>query len=143
MDIPLRSVKAHKQRCPRCQSPLNTVVVHGHEQCAVCKSNIFECCSGDTCDADHNLSVGYKRGSLTAMKHIHALLICLMALASPTLAETDPVPYEAFLAENDISFTASEVLEGYRINGCEENEGVRDYRPNIDYDPVFMMGENR
>ena len=76
------------------------------------------------------------------MKHIHALFICLMALASPTLAETDPVPYETFLAENDISFTASEVLESYRINGCEENEGVRDYRPNIDYDPVFMMGEN-
>ena len=48
------------------------------------------------------------------MKHIHALFICLMALASPTLAETDPVPYEEFLAENDISFTASEVLEGYR-----------------------------
>ena len=65
-----------------------------------------------------------------------------MALASSTLAETDPVPHEEFLAENDISFTASEVLESYRINGCGENEGVRDYRPIIDYDPVFMMGEN-
>lgn len=58
------------------------------------------------------------------MKHIHALFICLMALASPTLAETDPVPYEEFLAEDDISLTASEVLESYRINGCEETEGV-------------------
>ena len=76
------------------------------------------------------------------MKHIYALFICLMALASPTLAETDPVPFEEFLAENDISFSASAVLEDYRSNGCEENEGVRDYRPNIDYDPVFMMGEN-
>jgi nitric oxide reductase large subunit len=46
------------------------------------------------------------------MKYIHALFICLMALASPTLAETDPVPYEEFLAENDISFTASEVVNG-------------------------------
>ncbi|MDB0062095.1 hypothetical protein N8388_04745 [Octadecabacter sp.] len=45
------------------------------------------------------------------MKHIHALFICLMALASPTLAEPDPVPYEEFLVENDISFTASEVLD--------------------------------
>ncbi|MGY8791930.1 MAG: hypothetical protein ACKVKR_16880, partial [Pseudomonadales bacterium] len=44
------------------RSPLNTVVVHGHEQCAICKSNIFECCSGDTCYTDYNLSVGYKRG---------------------------------------------------------------------------------
>ena len=63
------------------------------------------------------------------MNHIYALFFCLMASASPTLAETDPVPYEDFLAENDISFTASEVLDEYRSNGCEENEGVRDYRP--------------
>ena len=27
----------------------------------VCKSNIFECCSGDTCDTDYNLAGGYKR----------------------------------------------------------------------------------
>ena len=62
MDNHLNPANAHKQRCPRCQSPLNTVVVHGHEQCVTCKSNIFECCSGDTCETDHNLSVGYKRG---------------------------------------------------------------------------------
>jgi len=43
------------QRCPRCQSELSTVVVHGHEQCVICKSNIFECCSGDTCGTDFNL----------------------------------------------------------------------------------------
>ena len=57
MDNFLNPANAHKQRCPRCQSPLNTVVVHGHEQCVVCKCNIFECCSGDTCDTDYNLSV--------------------------------------------------------------------------------------
>ena len=62
MDNTLHPANAHKQRCPRCQSLLNTVVVHGHEQCVVCKSNIFECCSGDTCETDHNLAVGYKRG---------------------------------------------------------------------------------
>ena len=43
------------QRCPRCQHELNTIVVHGHEQCIICKSNIFECCSGDTCETDFNL----------------------------------------------------------------------------------------
>ena len=62
MDNLLNPAKAHQQRCPRCQSPLNTVVVHGHKQCVICKSNIFECCSGDTCETDHNLAVGYKRG---------------------------------------------------------------------------------
>lgn len=49
------------QRCPRCQHELNTIVVHGHEQCIICKSNIFECCSGDTCETDFNLKIGYKR----------------------------------------------------------------------------------
>jgi hypothetical protein len=48
----LNPANAHKQRCPRCQSPLNTVVVHRHEQCVVCKSNIFECCLGDTCQTE-------------------------------------------------------------------------------------------
>ena len=62
MDNLLNPANAYQQRCPRCQSPLNTVVVHGHEQCVICKSNIFECCSGDTCETDHNLTVGYNRG---------------------------------------------------------------------------------
>ena len=57
-------------------------------------------------------------------------------MASPTLAETDPVPYEEFLAENDISFTASEVLDEYRIVGCEESNDVRGYIPHTDFDPV-------
>ena len=62
MDNTIIPANAHRQRCPRCQSPMHTVVVHGHEQCVTCKSNIFECCSGDTCQTDHNLSVGYRRG---------------------------------------------------------------------------------
>ena len=49
------------QRCPRFAAPLQTIVVHGHEACAICKSNIFECCTGDVCETDANLDVGYKR----------------------------------------------------------------------------------
>ena len=40
---------------------LITVVVHGHEQCVICKSNIFECYSGYTCGTDTDLKIGYKR----------------------------------------------------------------------------------
>lgn len=76
------------------------------------------------------------------MKYIDPLFICLIALATPTLAETVPVTFEEFLVENDISFTASEVLDDYRRNGCEDNAGVRGYRPNVDYDPVFKIGES-
>ena len=36
MDNLLNPANAHQQRCPRCQSPLNPVVVHGHEQCVTC-----------------------------------------------------------------------------------------------------------
>lgn len=36
MDNLLNPANANIQRCPRCQSPLNTVVVHGYEQRAVC-----------------------------------------------------------------------------------------------------------
>jgi hypothetical protein len=61
MDVQFDPRRANDPRCPRCQSLLNTVVVHGHEQCVFCKSNIFECCSGDTCDTDYNLKNGYKR----------------------------------------------------------------------------------
>ena len=55
-------VKTHcAARCPRCQGTLQTMEVHGHEQCVYCKSNILECCSGDTCETDVNLSINYKR----------------------------------------------------------------------------------
>ena len=49
------------QRCPRCSVPLKTIVVHGHESCIVCKSNIVECCTGDICSTDYNLAIGYDR----------------------------------------------------------------------------------
>ncbi|MGC6473389.1 MAG: hypothetical protein ACON5P_01955 [Candidatus Puniceispirillaceae bacterium] len=49
MQITFSHAQANEACCPRCHSPLETVVVHGHEQCVVCKSNIFECCSGEQC----------------------------------------------------------------------------------------------
>ena len=49
------------QRCPRCSAPLKTIVVHGHEACITCKSNIMECCTGDNCNTDYNLAIGYER----------------------------------------------------------------------------------
>ena len=61
MDFQINVNEKYGPRCPRWQNHLNTVVVHGHEQCVYCKSNIFECCSGDTCDTDYNLKNGYKR----------------------------------------------------------------------------------
>ena len=61
MDNYLLPINKDLKRCPRCQSRLETIVVHGHEQCVVCKSNIFECCSGDVCGTDYLLDAGYKR----------------------------------------------------------------------------------
>ena len=61
MDDHQHPVNQNIQRCPRCAAPLQTIVVHGHEACAICKSNIFECCTVDVCETDANLDVGYKR----------------------------------------------------------------------------------
>ena len=32
--------------CPYCGQSSQTVFVHGHEQCVVCKMNVEPCCSG-------------------------------------------------------------------------------------------------
>ena len=32
--------------CPFCCQSSQTVFVHGHEQCVVCKTNVEPCCSG-------------------------------------------------------------------------------------------------
>ena len=32
--------------CPYCGQSFQTVFVHGHEQCVVCKTNVEPCCSG-------------------------------------------------------------------------------------------------
>lgn len=36
-------------RCPRCLCQMQPVDVHGHQQCAVCKFYVVECCDGETC----------------------------------------------------------------------------------------------
>lgn len=40
-------------KCPRCHAPWTMIIVHGHEQCAYCKCNILECCSGEVCETKH------------------------------------------------------------------------------------------
>ena len=43
----VRSKKQSKCKiCPYCGQSSQTVFVHGHEQCVVCKTNIEPCCSG-------------------------------------------------------------------------------------------------
>ena len=33
--------------CPYCGQSSQTVFVHGHEQCVVCKTNVEPCCQGE------------------------------------------------------------------------------------------------
>ncbi|WP_368343674.1 hypothetical protein [Pelagovum sp. HNIBRBA483] len=64
-----------------------------------------------------------------------------LSLSGPLIVMADEfqVPYNDFLAQTEISVAALAVLEDYRIKGCEQNDGVRGYRPNIDYVPEFML----
>ena len=32
--------------CPRCKTALQTIEVHGHLQCVMCKTVIEDCCQG-------------------------------------------------------------------------------------------------
>ena len=42
-----KEVKTHcLPRCPRCQGTLQTVNIHGHEQCVLCHSVVDDCCQG-------------------------------------------------------------------------------------------------
>ena len=36
-------------RCIFCGQPEQIIWVHGHGQCAHCKTNAFPCCDGDEC----------------------------------------------------------------------------------------------
>ena len=38
-----------KSRCVFCGQPEQIIWVHGHGQCAHCKTNSFPCCDGDGC----------------------------------------------------------------------------------------------
>ena len=49
MQIILSHAQAGEACCPRCHNLLKTAVLLGHEQCVVCKSNIFEGCTGEQC----------------------------------------------------------------------------------------------
>tara|TARA_R110000822_G_scaffold92813_1_gene214023 strand:- start:1881 stop:2069 length:189 start_codon:yes stop_codon:yes gene_type:complete len=42
-----QEIKTHcAPRCPRCQGTLQTMEVHGHEQCVLCHAVIEDCCQG-------------------------------------------------------------------------------------------------
>ena len=42
-----KEVKTHcSPRCPRCQGLLQTVNIHGHEQCVLCHAIVEDCCQG-------------------------------------------------------------------------------------------------
>ncbi len=49
MHVDLKRAADGQTACPCCHSTLTTVLVHGHKQCLMCKSNIIECCSGEVC----------------------------------------------------------------------------------------------
>ena len=49
--------------CPRCQTQMRPVEVHGHTQCAVCHLVIDECCQGET--ASCNFDTTGNAGSLS------------------------------------------------------------------------------
>ena len=38
---------AQEKVCPYCGQSSQTVFVHGHEQCVVCKTNVEPCCQGE------------------------------------------------------------------------------------------------
>ena len=56
-------IVSNMQICPRCHSTIQPVVVHGHYQCPICKSNIDDCCQGEVCqinledDVDNEFTV--------------------------------------------------------------------------------------
>ena len=44
------------QICPKCHAAIQPVVVHGHYQSQICKSNIDDCCSRETCQPNIEIS---------------------------------------------------------------------------------------
>ena len=43
---PSSNNKSKGEVCPYCGQSYQTVFVHGHEQCVVCKTNVEPCCQG-------------------------------------------------------------------------------------------------
>ena len=54
--IALGSMSSNLINCPRCHAVIQPVAVHGHYQCQICKSNIDDCCSGETCQPTIEMS---------------------------------------------------------------------------------------
>ena len=48
------SKKTQEKICPYCGQSSQTVFVHGHEQCVVCKTNVEPCCQGEVMSNDRN-----------------------------------------------------------------------------------------
>ena len=44
--------------CPYCGQSSQTVFVHGHEQCVVCKTNVEPCCSGQVLEVGGGIEEG-------------------------------------------------------------------------------------
>ena len=62
----------HKKVCPYCGQSSQTVFVHGHEQCVVCKTNVEPCCQGKVQESDwtdnYKRQINYKKYSLNKYK---------------------------------------------------------------------------
>jgi len=43
---PSSNNQSKEKVCPYCGQSSQTVFVHGHEQCVVCKTNVEPCCQG-------------------------------------------------------------------------------------------------
>ena len=58
--------------CPYCGQSSQTIFVHGHEQCVVCKTNVEPCCQGEVQESDwtgnYNRQINYKKYSLNKYK---------------------------------------------------------------------------
>ena len=50
-------IELEEKVCSHCNQSSQIVFVHGHEQCVVCKNNIYPCCQGEvlkfTCNSSN------------------------------------------------------------------------------------------
>ena len=51
---PSSNNQSKEKVCPYCGQSSQTVFVHGHEQCVVCKTNVEPCCQGEVMSNDRN-----------------------------------------------------------------------------------------
>ena len=55
--------------CPRYHATIQPVVVHGHYQCQICRSNIDDCCSGEICQPTIEMSSLKEEGNTSIEFH--------------------------------------------------------------------------